>query len=152
MTIKCVRYNQVWLYFHFSVDIRGMDMGVFRLFIGGGQDFCRCWQKQIIWLINKTILYLKKVKHILLPTRKRCFFWRKNYFRTAKGLSSDEFRIKLKKIRNSTKNVEFEFEVEFSLKVWVRPKSMVEFGFKLIKQFEFGRIWPQKRPKEGYNA
>ncbi len=44
-------------------------------------------------------------------------------------------------------NLKFEFEVEFGLKVRIRPKSTVEFGTKLIKQFEFGRIWAQKRPK-----
>jgi hypothetical protein len=62
-------------------------------------------------------------------------------------ISSDEFRIKLEKIPNSTENFEFEIEVEFSLKIRIRPKSMVEFGSKLIKQFEFCRIWPQKGPK-----
>ncbi len=37
-------------------------------------------------------------------------------------------------------NSNFEFEVEFSLKIEIRLKSIVEFGSKLIKQYKFSQI------------
>ena len=55
------------------------------------------------------------------------------------GLSSDEFRIWLKIIRNSTKNIEFEIQiqVEFGFEIRIRPSSTVEFG----PVCTYGRIW-----------
>ena len=49
-------------------------------------------------------------------------------------------------------NSKFKFEVEFGLKVRIRLKSTVEFGSKLIKQFDFGRIWSNLASKDAKKA
>ncbi len=52
-------------------------------------------------------------------------------------LSSDEFRIKLEKIRNSTENVKFKIQIRG--RIWPQSSNSTKVdGSKLIKQFKFG--------------
>ena len=61
-------------------------------------------------------------------------------------LSSDEFRIKLEKIRNSTDNVEFEIRIRG--RIWPQSSNSTKVDGRIwLYMDQTNRIWPQKRPK-----